>query len=66
MCLQYKVGRVWSDLYHLEHSRTFNSHYSNPKFIENDKLWQWFRKQDKDTIRNYYENQKYLRERLSK
>lgn len=66
MCLQYKVGRVWNDVYHLEHSRTFNSHYNNPKFVENDKLWQWFRKQDKDTIINYYQNQEYLKRRLSK
>jgi len=66
MCLRYKVGRVWNDVYHLEHSRTFNSHYNNPKFIENDKLWQWFRKQDKDTIINYYQNQEYLQRRLSK
>lgn len=63
--LGYKVGRVWDDVYHLEHSRTFNSHYNNPKFIENDKLWQWFRYQDHDTILNYYKNQDYLKERLS-
>lgn len=63
--LGYKVGRVWDDVYHLEHSRTFNSHYNNPKFIENDKLWQWFRKQNKETIFNYYQEQEYLKERLS-
>lgn len=64
MCLDYKVGRVWDDIYHLEHSRTFNSHYNNPKFIDNDKLWQWFRHQDKKTILKYYEQQDYLKERL--
>lgn len=63
--LGYKVGRVWDDVYHLEHSRTFNSHYNNPKFVENDKLWQWFRKQNKETIFNYYQEQEYLKERLS-
>jgi predicted glycosyltransferase involved in capsule biosynthesis len=65
MCLEYKVGRVWDDVYHLEHSRTFNSHYNNPKFIDNDKLWQWFRKQDKEIIIKYYQEQDYLKERLS-
>lgn len=65
VCLGYNVGRVWDDVYHLEHSRTFNSHYNNPKFIENDKLWQWFRYQDSDTVLNYYKHQDYLKERLS-
>jgi len=63
--LGYKIGRVWDDVYHLEHSRTFNSHYNNPRFLENDKLWQWFRYQDKDAILTYYKHQDYLKERLS-
>lgn len=63
--LGYKVGRVWDDVYHLEHSRTFNSHYNNPRFIENDKLWQWFRYQDRNAILKYYKNQDYLKERVS-
>ena len=64
-CLGYKIGRVSNDLYHLEHARTFNSHYNNPKFNDNNNLWEWFRKQNRATIRNYYSQQKYLKERLS-
>ena len=35
----FKVGRVVDDIYHFEHGRTFNSHYHNPKFQDNDRLW---------------------------
>ena len=64
-CLEYKIGRVWSDVYHLEHSRTFNSHYNNPSFNNNNNLWEWFRKQDKKTIRDYYNQQEYYKRRTS-
>ena len=64
-CLGYKIGRIPNDLYHLEHARTFNSHYNNPKFNDNNNLWEWFRRQNKETIRNYYNQQKYLKQRLS-
>jgi len=58
--LNYRVGRVNDIVYHLEHGRTFNSHYNNPKFMDNHNLWQWFRNQDRDTVVKYYENQQYL------
>ena len=61
--LKYKVGRVYDDVYHLEHSRTFNSHYHNPKFNENNNLWQWFRHQDAEAVIEYYNNQEYVKER---
>ena len=64
-CLEYNIGRVWNDVYHLEHSRTFNSHYNNPSFNNNNNLWEWFRKQDKQTIRNYYNQQEYYKKRIS-
>lgn len=63
MELGYKVGRVEDDVYHLEHSRTFNSHYHNPHFQDNNKLWEWFRTQGKESILAYYEHQDYLKER---
>lgn len=63
--LNYKIGRIWDDVYHLEHSRTFNSHYNNPKFGDNNQLWQWFRRQDYQTVFNYYTEQEYLKNRLS-
>jgi len=58
--LNYRVGRINDVVYHLEHGRTFNSHYNNPKFMDNHNLWQWFRNQDRDTVVKYYENQEYL------
>ena len=64
MELGYKVGRVNDDVYHLEHSRTFNSHYHNPHFQSNNRLWEWFRYQGKESILEYYKNQDYLKERL--
>lgn len=64
--LGYKVGRVSGDIYHFEHGRTFNSHYHNPKFMDNHNLWQWMRNQDKDTIIDYYEKQNYVKERREK
>ena len=59
----FKVGRVVDDIYHFEHGRTFNSHYHNPKFQDNDKLWQWIRNQDRDTLAGYYSNLHYLKVR---
>ena len=63
--LKYKVGRIWDDVYHLEHSRTFNSHYNNPKFSDNNNLWEWFRRQESSSVLKYYSEQQYLKERLS-
>ncbi len=63
--LGYRVGRVNDVVYHLEHSRTFNSHYHNPKFMDNHNLWQNVRTWNKDTIVKYYDNQSYVNERRS-
>jgi len=61
--LGYKVGRVNDVVYHFEHSRTFNSHYHNPKFMDNHNLWQRIRTLDKDSLIQYYENQNYVKNR---
>jgi len=61
--LGYKVGRVNDIVYHLEHSRTFNSHYHNPKFMDNHNLWQNIRTWDENMIVKYYESQNYVSER---
>ena len=61
--LGYNVGRVDSWIFHLEHSRTHNSHYHNPKFMENDNLWNWIRNQNKETLIDYYKNQPYVKRR---
>ena len=61
--LGYRVGRVNDVVYHFDHARTFNSHYHNPKFMDNHNLWQTMRKLDKDAIIRYYEDQNYVKER---
>lgn len=61
--LGYNVGRVNDVVYHFDHERTFNSHYHNPKFMDNHKLWQVIRTLNKDAIIRYYEEQNYVDER---
>jgi hypothetical protein len=63
--LGYNVGRVDGPLWHFEHSRTHNSHYHNPKFMENHNLWQWIREQDPNVLHEYYNNQPYVKRRQS-
>jgi predicted glycosyltransferase involved in capsule biosynthesis len=58
-----RVGRVNSDVYHFEHGRTFNSHYHNPKFTDNNNLWQNIRTWDLHKLKGYYEQQSYINER---
>lgn len=59
----YRVGRVNSDIYHFEHGRTFNSHYHNPKFMDNHKLWQDMRTWETSKLKSYYQQQEYIRNR---
>ena len=59
----YRVGRVNSDIYHFEHGRTFNSHYHNPKFMDNHKLWQDMRTWEASKLKSYYHQQAYIRNR---
>jgi hypothetical protein len=63
--LGYKVGRVDSNIFHFEHARTHNSHYHNPKFIQNDNLWRWLRCQNKKDLIDYFEHQPYIVNRRS-
>lgn len=58
-----KVGRINDYGYHFEHSRTFNSHYNNPKWQDNFDLWNSIRTWDKERLMNYYEQQKYVKKR---
>lgn len=62
-CLGYRVGRVNDWIWHFEHSRTHNSHYHNPKFMDNHNLWQWIRRQNKQTLVKYMNQQEYLNRR---
>ena len=60
-----KVDRIQEYVYHLEHSRTQDSWFNNPKWQENMKLWEWIRTQDRDQLSKYYNNQEYIKERTS-
>lgn len=59
----FRVGRVYNDIYHFEHGRTFNSHYHNPKFRDNHNLWQNIRIWDAPKLKQYYQQQEYIKKR---
>jgi hypothetical protein len=50
-------------VYHLEHSRTHNSWFSNPNFNNNWILWNKIKTFDKEQLIEYYEKQDYLKAR---
>ena len=58
-----RIARVNNYVYHLEHSRTFNSWFSNPNFNENYNLWSSIRTFDRTQLINYYKDQEYLKKR---
>ena len=62
--LGYRVARVNDWIWHFEHSRSHNSHYHNPKFMDNHNLWQWLREQDKGSLIHYMQKQTYWKERV--
>jgi len=59
--LGYSVGRINSDIYHLEHARGENSWFSNPHMQSNMKLWDELGKMNKDQLKEYYSRQPYLK-----
>lgn len=57
-----KIGRVSDNIYHLEHVRVHNKNYSDREFYEkNILLWEWIRKQNKEKVIEYYNNQDYIK-----
>jgi len=58
-----RIARVNNYVYHLEHSRTHNSWFSNPNFNNNWQLWNMIKTFDKEQLVQYYEKQDYLKER---
>ena len=58
-----RIGRVDDYVYHLEHSRTHNSWFSNPNFNNNWQLWNTIKTFDKNQLVQYYESQDYLKTR---
>jgi hypothetical protein len=62
--LGFRVGRIDNWIWHFEHMRTHNSHYHNPKFIDNHNYWQWLRNQNKETLTQHYQSQEYIKRRF--
>ena len=58
-----RIGRVDNYVYHLEHSRTHNSWFSNPNFNNNWVLWNTIKTFDRNKLIQYYESQDYLKNR---
>jgi len=58
-----RIARIDNYVYHLEHSRTNNSWFSNPNFNNNYQLWNQIKTFDKTELIQYYENQDYLKKR---
>jgi len=61
--LENRIARVESYVYHLEHSRTHNSWFTNPNFNNNYRLWNEIKTFDKRKLIEYYENQDYIKNR---
>jgi len=58
-----RIARVDNYVYHLEHSRTHNSWFSNPNFNNNWNLWNTIKTFDRKQLVDYYKNQEYLKVR---
>ncbi len=59
--LGYNVGRVNNYVYHLEHSRGYNSWLNNPHMQTNNALWEKIQTMNSDQLKEYYSNQDYLK-----
>lgn len=60
-----RIGRIDNYVYHLEHSRTHNSWFSNPNFNTNYQLWNQIKAFDKNQLMRYYEGLEYVKNRRS-
>jgi len=63
--LGYNIGRIDNYAYHLEHERTQNSWFHNPYMERNNELWQYLSTLNKEQLIEYYQQQDYVKERLS-
>jgi hypothetical protein len=60
-----RIGRIDNYVYHLEHSRTHNSWFSNPNFNSNYQLWNQIKTFDRNQLMRYYESLDYVKNRRS-
>jgi len=63
--LGYNIGRVDNYAYHLEHERTQNSWFHNPHMQRNNELWEQIKVLNKEQLTEYYQQQDYIKERLT-
>ena len=63
--LGYNIGRIDHEVYHLEHSRGYNSWPNsingNPYMAENFALWESLQKMSVLELKKYYFNQEYMK-----
>lgn len=57
--LGYKIGRVEDLIYHIEHSRTFNSNNENPFFVQNKDLYEKMLEMNGEQLKEHMEKQEY-------
>ena len=57
------VARIDDAIYHLEHKRTSNSWFNNPRIEENRNLFQYLSRMSPEKILEYYTNQSYMANR---
>ena len=62
--LGYNIGRINTTVYHLEHSRTYNSWFNNPFMKTNNDEWDKIQKMSSDVLRDYITNQPYYTRRV--
>jgi len=62
--LGYGVSRINDVIYHLEHSRTPNSWFSNPFMHSNNVEWEKIQRMDKETLKEYITSQDYYKVRI--
>lgn len=62
--LGYSVSRINDVIYHLEHSRSPNSWFSNPFMHSNNVEWEKIQRMDKETLKEYITSQDYYKVRI--
>jgi len=63
--LGYRVNRIYSMVYHLEHARSHNSWFNNPHMQGNNAEWEKIQSMNADTLKEYILNQDYYKRRIN-
>ena len=60
--LGFNIKHLDGKVYHLEHTRTFNSNSTNPFMRQNELLFEKLKTMNKEQLINYYSSQSYYQE----